>query len=316
MRPPIPNNVRSDSRSRIGVTTATKARHLRFARGGALQRRRASVLASRFSALLFCSLLLFMVAGCDGSELMSAPVALAAESGKAAPQATASTAAASTVTEGAPAMAVSTDAGTQGVDVSHDQGQIDWTKVRADGVDFAYAKATGGLTLNDRMFSANWKGIEAAGLLRGAYHFYYAGDSPVGQVDHFLRIVGELLPSDLPPMVDIEPGSLAEKRDIAPSDLQKNVLTFLQTLEKRIGRRPVVYTDAAFADRYLNDPRMKRYPLWLAQYEVKEPSATKAWGESGWTIWQYSQSGKIAGIEGDVDRDVFRGSREQLARLP
>ena len=92
---------------------------------------------------------------------------------------------------------------TPGIDVSHWQGQIDWPAVRSAGKIFAFIKATEGTSYQDPAFPANWQGSKAAGLRRGAYHFFRPAQDPAKQADLFLRTVPQA-PGDLPPALDME----------------------------------------------------------------------------------------------------------------
>jgi lysozyme len=76
--------------------------------------------------------------------------------------------------------------GLPGIDVSHWQGQIDWKKVKASGVDFVYVKATEGGGYVDSWYERHIAGAIAAGLTCGSYHFFQPGDSVAKQVDNFV----------------------------------------------------------------------------------------------------------------------------------
>jgi lysozyme len=93
--------------------------------------------------------------------------------------------------------------GVQGIDVSHYQGVVDWQQVAQNGMAFAFAKATEGITYVDPQLAANWDGIRVAGLVRGAYHFFEPNDDAAQQAQHFLSTV-QLQPGDLPPVLDVE----------------------------------------------------------------------------------------------------------------
>src|SRR5882757_5181018 len=101
----------------------------------------------------------------------------------------------------------------QGIDVSHYQGKIDWGKVKSAGMAFAYTKATESTGSTDSQFSVNWPAIKAAGLLRGAYHFFHADQDATAQANHFLQVV-DPSPGDLPPVIDIESTSNASSSAI------------------------------------------------------------------------------------------------------
>ncbi len=193
-----------------------------------------------------------------------------------------------------------------GIDVSKWQAEVDWQQVRQAGASFAFARATYGASEVDPYFAANWRGIKAAGLARGAYHFFVTADDANAQAELFLKTLGPLGAGDLPPVIDVEALSGTG------GDLVGGVQTWLTTVERATGRRPVIYTAPAFWNEYMTDG-FGGYTLWVAEYGVSAPKPVKGW--SGWTFWQYSQSGSIAGVHGSVDSDYFNGTAADLAAL-
>lgn len=192
-----------------------------------------------------------------------------------------------------------------GIDVSHFQGTVNWSAVRSAGTGFAFAKATEGITYQDPQFANNWFGMQAAGVLRGAYHFYEGNDDPVAQANNFIKTVGALAASDLPPVIDIEAfGGAASS-----AALIAGVQTWLNTVEQALGRTPMIYTGTSFWDEYMNS-QFSKYPLWVAEYGVSQPRLPIGW--TTWTFWQNSQSGTVTGVNGAVDTDVFAGSLADL----
>lgn len=196
----------------------------------------------------------------------------------------------------------------QGIDVSHYQGKIDWKAVKGSDVGFAFAKASQGQSVADSRFAENWAGMKAAGLLRGAYHFYSVGEDPKAQARNFLGKV-KFEPGDLPPMVDIEtenPGAESNAGQIA--DLH----TFIAQIKAACGAEPFIYTGPSFWNAHFDDS-FSDCPLWVAEYGVSAPKPVSGW--SVWTIWQHSQSGTVPGISGHVDLDYFNGTSAQLDRF-
>lgn len=192
-----------------------------------------------------------------------------------------------------------------GIDVSMFQGEIDWQAVKASGVVFAYARALEGVTIHDSRFAANWRGMEAAGVTRGAYAFYVADDPAQAQAEFFASLVA-LEPGDLVPMVDIEQGSIGSA---APADLVTRFHTYLELVESHYGVKPIIYTDPNFWNEHM-DGSFGDYPLWVADYGVASPTLPVGW--SDWVIWQHSESGSVPGIDGAVDLDLFRGGLDEL----
>src|SRR5918993_881303 len=123
-----------------------------------------------------------------------------------------------------------------GIDVSHFQGHVDWQAVKAAGCDFAFAKATEGAGVTDPFFAANWAGMQAAGLPRGAYHFFRAAEPAAQQAAHFLSTAG-FEPGDLPPVLDIELND-----GVTGEPLVEGVQTWLDAVESAAGVAPIVYT--------------------------------------------------------------------------
>src|SRR6185295_13488257 len=171
----------------------------------------------------------------------------------------------------------------QGIDVSHYQGLVDWSQVRQAGIAFAFAKATEGLTTVDSEFSTNWPAMSAAGLLRGAYHFFHPEEDAASQAEHFLSIVGVLTAHDLPPVLDVE-----TTNGVSTSALWAGVSTWLETVTQRTARTPLLYTSHSFWNDNAPDPTLTRYPLWLADY-AETPTLPD--GFTTWSFWQYTQAG-------------------------
>jgi lysozyme len=196
--------------------------------------------------------------------------------------------------------------GVQGIDVSHFQGVVDWQTVAQAAMAFAFVKATDGITYVDPQLAVNWPGIQAAGLLRGAYHFFEANDDPTLQAEHFLATV-QLGPGDLPPVLDVETTAGASNEQ-----LWSGVATWLQTVEQATGRQPILYTAPVFWNAHAPDLTLTRYPLWLADYAA-EPTLPDGW--TSWLFWQHSETGSVAGVTGAVDLDLFSGTAQQLQEL-
>ncbi len=194
----------------------------------------------------------------------------------------------------------------QGIDVSHYQGTVSWPEVYQADIAFAFAKATDGLTWTDPQFATNWPAMKAAGLLRGAYHFFEPADDPTAQAEFFLQTV-QPAAGDLPPTLDVEmPGSSC-------SALWESVETWLQAVAAAIGAPPFLYVDPVFADANQIPASLAAYPLWIADYDVAQPTLPQGW--DSWLIWQQSESGVVSGITGSVDLDLLNGPLAKLQAL-
>lgn len=198
---------------------------------------------------------------------------------------------------------------TPGIDVSHYQGTIDWTKVAAAGKKFAIAKATEGTGIIDASFSAYWSGMKKAGVIRGAYHFFRSNLDATAQANYFINAVGQLGPDDLPPMLDLETTD-----GQSAATITSKALTWLQAVEKATGKKPIVYTYVSFWQSTLGKPSgFSGYPLNIANYGVTCPQQVGSWPT--WDMWQYSSTGSVSGISGDVDEDYFNGDLAALQKF-
>jgi GH25 family lysozyme M1 (1,4-beta-N-acetylmuramidase) len=200
-----------------------------------------------------------------------------------------------------------------GIDVSVWQGSINWDQVATSGkADFAYIRIGDGLGTDER-FVDNWTEARRVGVPRGAYHFFRPNLDPLTQAQHFLDIVergGGYLPDDLPPMIDVEATG-----NQSASIITANMRVWMQTVEAATGKRPIIYTGSYFWDDNKLGDGFADHHLWTAHYTSADcPLAPNAW--SSWLIWQYSSSGSVAGISGDVDMNRFNGSAEDLALWP
>jgi lysozyme len=207
-----------------------------------------------------------------------------------------------------------------GIDVSYWNAGIDWPKVRATGQRFVVAKATEGDGYRDPSLVNNWTGAKAAGLLRGAYHFFRCNVDAKKQADNYINYVRTLKDDgELPPVLDLETHDNVKKEKIIPA-----VKVWLDRVEAAFGKKPIIYSGFYFLKDYLSEAGggppawAKDYPLWLAQYpdqyvEGMQPSLPKGWFK--WTIWQYSEKGRLNGINANVDLDVFNGTLEDLYKF-
>jgi len=197
-----------------------------------------------------------------------------------------------------------------GIDVSHFQGEINWEEIKENNISFAYSKATEGHTYVDPKFHENWKNMTTAEISKGAYHFYTTDSDGNNQALHYINTIKEIKKGDLPPVLDLEQGGL--KAEVTVEEYQKEVINWLSTVEKELGVKPIIYTNNPFANKYLNKPHFANYTLWIAEYGVKEAKTPTAWKDTGWAIWQRTESGSIEGEVGNVDHDITKVSLESL----
>ncbi len=200
---------------------------------------------------------------------------------------------------------------TEGIDVSHWQGTIDWPSVAASGKRFAYMKASEGTTLVDTTYAGNRAQAKALGLSVGAYHFARPGSNPgdaVAEADHFLAM-SQLVAGDLLPVLDLEVTG-----GLAPAELQEWVKSYLGRIYERTGVRGVIYTSPSFWRNNMADTTWfaaNGYrTLWVAHWTSGPVPSVPAgnWGGTGWTFWQYTSNGSVPGITGRVDLNRFNGT--------
>ena len=197
-----------------------------------------------------------------------------------------------------------------GVDVSRWQGNIDWEKLRSQGANFAYIKATDGGDHLDPMFRRNWQAAKQAGLKRGAYHFFYWCRAAGDQAKWFIRNVPKD-PSALPPVIDVEwNGDSACKKLPSPEKVREKMQVFMDMLERHYGKRPIIYTAPDFYRDNLRG-QFQDYPFWLRAV-AQHPS--KVYPGRNWLFWQYSGSGLSHGVSGKIDLNVFHGSVDDWRR--
>lgn len=198
----------------------------------------------------------------------------------------------------------------EGVDVSNWQGAIDFTKVKAAGKQFVFAKASEGTTWTDASYARNKANAIAAGLQFGAYHFARPGSAAgdaVREADHFIAVM-DLKHGMLRPVIDLEASG-----GLRVTALQSWVRSFLGRIYSRLGVRAMIYTTASFWASNMGSTtwfaRNGYTVLWVAHWKVTAASLPASqWAGNGWTLWQYSACGSVAGIRGCVDLDRFKGS--------
>lgn len=194
-----------------------------------------------------------------------------------------------------------------GVDVSGHQGNIDWGSLAATDISFAYIKATQGGDFRDGHFRKNWYEARAAGMPRGAYHFFTLCRSGEEQAANFIRTVPREAGA-LPPAVDAEHmGPCPRRQHVA--DVRGELLAFMDLVESHYRKRPVVYVTSEFNRAYL-DGYFEGESFWVSSL-FRPPSFRRR----SWLFWQFHHRGRRPGIRGPVDLNAFRGSMNDLAAM-
>ncbi len=215
--------------------------------------------------------------------------------------------------------AVPAATGITGIDIAsyqHPNGAaINWNQVRGAGHAFAYVKATEGTTYTNPYFAGDWSGAGGVGLLRGAYHYARPKlplSTAVDQARYFVSRTGSMTGhNDLPPMLDLEDTASG----LRAGDIVNWSRTWLAEVERLTGRRPIVYTGRWYWQGYLaSSTGLHDYRLWMSDYNNK-PAPTATIPGWSWTIWQYSSTGSVPGIVGNVDLNRYCCSDANLRAL-
>ena len=197
-----------------------------------------------------------------------------------------------------------------GIDISHYQGKIDWEQlnnamIKGCPVRFVIIKSTEGSSRLDENFRENFNQARDFGFIRGVYHFWSNKSTAREQAYYFLDQV-HLTDGDLPPVLDIE----HKPADKSVEDFQRDVLTWLHIVEDKYHVKPIIYTYYKFKEQYLSAPVFEDYPYWIAHYYVD-----KVQYKGKWKFWQHTDVGKLPGIKGYVDFNIYNGSYYELKQL-
>lgn len=194
----------------------------------------------------------------------------------------------------------------KGIDVSHHQGTVDWHRVRGDGIEFVFLKATEGRSSKDPNFQANLNGAKNAGLAVGAYHFARPSANTFEQEAlHFLAVVENS---------DLDFVALDYEDEHVTGSKAEWAYSWLQIVEKKFDRLPYLYTYIPYWQAHgSKDPKFAKYPLWVAAYRPTAPTLPAPWKE--WAIWQYTSNGSVSGIGGRVDLNEAKNLQEGIFDL-
>jgi lysozyme len=195
-----------------------------------------------------------------------------------------------------------------GIDISKWQGPVYWASVRAAGTQFAFIKATEGGDHVDERFMENWMAAKRAGVPRGAYHFVYWCRPAHEQAEWFKQNVPQD-PDALPPVLDLEWNgqSVNCPKKVPREQALAMTRTLLREMEAHTGKRPLIYTDITF-HREVLEGELPEYAFWIRS-TAAEPQ--ERYANRDWTFWQFTTTGRVPGVKGDVDRNTFYGTENQ-----
>ena len=179
------------------------------------------------------------------------------------------------------------------------KGKVDYP------ISFAYVKSTEGCTVLNTYYEVDYKAARAHGIRTGTYHFFSTKSAGVAQADYFLKC-SKFNKGDLPPVLDVEPTDAQIVAMGGPKVMFHHIRAWMSRVQKHTGKRPILYISQAFANTYMPlDPYLAdNYHVWIARYGEYKPNLKLAY-------WQLSPDGKVRGIHGDVDINVFNGYRNQ-----
>ena len=191
----------------------------------------------------------------------------------------------------------------RGVDVSHHNGKVDWKQLNNEGITFAYLKSTEGISHSDTKYIENYTDAKQANVKVGAYHFYNFGVDGSLQAKHFIRhsTVGI---SDLIPAIDVEhsPVNVYSNDKVYIQHVIDELLKLERELYDYYGVRPLIYTNKDCYKLYIKN-NFDENLIWMSDL-YNEPQAK----DYNWIVWQFSHTGSINGIKGEIDLNYFRYS--------
>lgn len=187
----------------------------------------------------------------------------------------------------------------QGIDVSEWQGNIDFQAVRDAGIEAVYIRSSEGNDYVDHYFESNYAKATEAGLKVGFYHYVTARtvEEGIEQARFFASVVSTKI-IDLRLAMDFESFG-----NLSVQEINEISEAFLTTLEEVTGKEVVIYSDASNARDVFSRELAENYPIWVAEYFVEEPFDNGKW--ETWVGFQYSDRGRVSGINGSVDRDEY-----------
>lgn len=202
-----------------------------------------------------------------------------------------------------------------GIDASVHQGNVPWQACYDEGVRYAFLKATEGQGYVDPMFLQHYEAAKKAGILVGAYHFYWPSRDPIQQSRHFKKTC-DGLEIDLPPVLDCE-----TMQGVGHEDYVRNLYRCMTDTERLWGKSGIFYSYTYFIREIF--PRewpekqmwasIAERDLWIAQYSKDPPVHMGNW--KAWKFWQFDgDKGRKLPNGVDADYNWFAGDEEDLLK--
>jgi lysozyme len=176
-------------------------------------------------------------------------------------------------------------------------------------VSFVYIKSTEGASVRNPYYLSDYRQARRHGIAVGAYHFFSPTSDASRQANYFLRN-SRFAKGDLPPVLDVEPTPSQVRKMGGTEAMFSRIRTWLGIVRRRTGVRPILYVSQQFVNKYLPSAPdiMRDYMVWIARYGEYRPDVRLV-------FWQLCPDGRVSGIRGDVDINVFNGYHDSFGKF-
>ncbi len=202
----------------------------------------------------------------------------------------------------------------QGIDVSNWQGYIDYAQVKSSGIQVVYIKASQGSNIKDAYFDLNYENAKRNGLKVGFYHFLTATNTSDAENEarFFANVISGKIP-DCKLVLDYEVFG-----GVNATGINEIARAFLETTKRLTNKEVMIYSDLFNSQSVFSRELAEDYPLWIADYTTRENLERASSNWSGWIGWQYTDRGRVSGIKGSVDRDIYTKEifLDEMAEIP
>lgn len=196
----------------------------------------------------------------------------------------------------------------QGIDVSHHQQKINWNEVDKTKVQFAFIKATEGGNHKDSLFQENWREAIRNNIPVAAYHFFTFCKDGTAQARNYIHYVPKDS-IDLPPIIDLEYGGNCQRSNWNENIIEE-VTKYLEIIEDHYQRKVIIYTTNEFYKNFLIN-QFPDNPIWIRDI-LSRPDLPDG---RDWLFWQYTNRGRVQGINAVVDLNAYNGSKAEFEKL-
>lgn len=196
-----------------------------------------------------------------------------------------------------------------GIDVSHHNGEINWSKIKKQKVKYTYIKMSEGNKWIDQKFDRNMNGARSANIPVGVYHFLSSGVSAESQARHFIAEYKKYRKNgDLPPVLDLEwdpaPRTKSDRwRNLRSVEIANRAKLWLHIVEEELNVKPIIYTNLFWWQDNIgkSGADLARYGVWMSRYGKWNKPSPPVMDSFTWHLWQFTEDGHVDGISGSVD---------------